>query len=824
MTNALNAGAPAGGAATTARRLFWGGAALSFLISLGLYVRTMEASASFWDAGEFIAAAHILGVPHSPGTPLYVLLSKVFSLFPLWFFNVAQRINLLSAFCGAAGILFVYLLIVRFLDFTLGKSETVNDTLIKVAGALTGALFLTFSDSYWNNSIEAEVYSMSNALMGFMAWLVLKWGDDPRSPRAANLIYLLFYLLALSVGFHLGTILVLSGIFFFVLMTKEKTFTATEFIAVCLGVGIVLADATIYRDGRVTVFLLVVFSVALLWLHSARSPFATICTLLFVLGLSVHFYLLIRSMHDPVIDEGDPETWRSLYAVIRREQYPPPNVLRRKADFLFQLQHFNGYFQAQFQMASAYVSQLNLGSLLPIGLGVWGMVDQFARHKKTFVMLFVTLIVVSLGLVLYLNFSSAEVRERDYFYSPAFYFFAIYIGMGAGSLLGELRSLFARSSRRVSPVLAGCAVVLLVLPFFTLSHHYFTHDRSRNLTCPTYARNMLVGLERDSILFTNGDNDTFPLWYIQEVEEYRRDVRVVNLSLLNTPWYIEQCRDYEPKVPIAWTDEQIARLQPVPTRDGWVLVRDLAVQHILQTNKFRRPVYFAVTIPPATYAPYREYLEMEGLAYKVVPRKGDNMINVTRLERNIVELFDYKSILTADWKRDGSLHQPQHTVHLMQNYAAAFIQLAYIMHQDSTFDKSLRYLEAACEISPNMQPCQLLGLYRYDAGDTVGGLDFYRDQIEADPGNLMAMYRLSGIFERMGDYQSATKLLDAVLTADPDNRELVLTASSVAARGGMVGNARRYLTSWLARHPEDDSARQMLEELDAAIGDATGRR
>jgi len=823
MANALNGGAPEGSADNLGRRLFWAGAVISFLVSLGLYMRTMEASASFWDSGEFIAAAHILGIPHSPGTPLYVLLAKVFSLFPLWFFNIAQRINLLSAFCGAGGVLFAYLLIVRFLDFSLGKSESANDALIKVAGALTGALFLTFSDSYWNNSIEAEVYSMSNALMGFMTWLVLKWGDDPRSPRATNLIYLLFYLLALSVGFHLGTILVLSGIFFYILMTKERTFTAAEFIVVCLGVGIVLADATVYRDGRITVFLLIVFMVALVWLHSARSPFATICTALFVLGLSVHLYLLIRSMHDPVIDEGDPETWRALYAVIRREQYPPPNVLHRKAAFLFQLEHFNRYFQAQFQMASAYVSQLNLGSVLPIGLGVWGIVDQFSRAKKAFVMLFTTLVVVSLGLVVYLNFSSAEVRERDYFYSPAFYFFAVYIGMGAGSLLGEMRNLVARSARRVSPVLVGCSVVLLILPFFTLSHHYFSHDRSRNLTCPVYARNMLVGLDPDAILFTNGDNDTFPLWYIQEVEGYRRDVRVVNLSLLNTPWYIEQCRDYEPKVPIAWTDEQIRRLQPVPTREGWVLVRDLAIQHILQTNRFRRPIYFAVTIPPDYYSPYREYMEMEGLAYKVVPRKGDNLINVTRLERNVVENYDYTSVLTKDWKRDRSLFQPTHTEHLVQNYAAAFIQLAYIMHQDSTFDKALRYLEAACEISPHMQPCQLLGLYRYDAGDTVGGLGFYQRQVDKDPNDLMAMYRLSGIYERMGDYASAARLLSNVAAADPSNRDLVLAASSVAARAGMLAEARRHLAGWLQRHPDDDSVRAMLEELDSASG-ASRRR
>jgi hypothetical protein len=326
-------------------------------------------------------------------------------------------------------------------------------------------------------------------------------------------------------------------------------------------------------------------------------------------------------MHNPSIDEADPQTWRNLYAVLRREQYPPTSVFERKASFGFQLQHFNGYFQAQFQMFSSYVGRLNLGALLPIGLGIWGMVDQFARHRKTFVMLFMTVFVTTFGLIMFLNFSDSEVRERDYFYSSGFYFFAVYIGIGAISVLNELRTAFARGRLFMPATVAACAV-FLCFPAFTLKRHYFTHDRHRNHTCAEYARNMLVCLEPNAVIFTNGDNDTFPLWYIQEVEGYRKDVRVVNLSLLNTPWYIKQCRDNEPKIPIAWTDEQIDRLSPIPAQDGWVLVRDLAVDHILRTNEFKRPIYFAVTIPPATFAPYKDIIEMEGLAYKVVPRRG----------------------------------------------------------------------------------------------------------------------------------------------------------------------------------------------------------
>lgn len=815
---ASDRGGPASDETASARNIVRAGAALAFFVSFVVYVRTMEASASFWDAGEFIAAAHTLGIPHSPGTPLYVLVAKAFSLLPIWFMGVAQKVNLLSAFCGAAGVLFAYLISVRFVDAMLGSSRNAADALVRATGALVGVMFLAFSDTYWANATEAEVYAMSNALMGLMTWLALRWGEGSKDNRSTSAIYLLFYLLAMSVGFHLGTVLAFSGIFFYILGTRERPFTTLEFLVACMAVGIFLADATIYRDGRVTVFFLIVFVAVLLWIYSARSPFAVVASLLFILGLSVHLYLLIRSGHNPNIDEGDPETWRSLYAVLRREQYPPTNVVARKADFLFQLKHFNGYFQAQFQMASAYISQLNLGSILPIGLGIWGIVDHFSKHRRTFVMLFVTLVVVSLGLVVFLNFSDAEVRERDYFYSPAFYYFAVYIAIGASSLLNELRNLIARGATQVTPVIAGACIVFLAMPLFTLKHNFFTHDRSNNRTCPVYARNMLGPLEPNAIIFTNGDNDTFPLWYIQEVEEYRTDVRVVNLSLLNTPWYIKQCRDLKPSVPISWDDTRINQLQPVPGRDGWLLVRDLAVQHILQTNKFQRPIYFAVTIPPSTYAPYREYLEMEGLVYLVVPRKGQNMINVSRLENNLSEVYDFDGILTEDWKRDESLYLPQHTEHLIQNYAAAFAQLAYIKHQDGLYDEALKYMEAAGQISPQMQPPQqMLGVYYLDVGDTTRAIDFYLDRLRANPDDLASKFRLAGVYEQLGRYEESAALLRDLVFADPTDGEIMLMAFSMSMRAGRIAEARQYLVDWLRVNPADSLVRETLADVDRQI-------
>ncbi|MCK4773603.1 MAG: tetratricopeptide repeat protein, partial [Candidatus Krumholzibacteria bacterium] len=308
-----------------------------------------------------------------------------------------------------------------------------------------------------------------------------------------------------------------------------------------------------------------------------------------------------------------------------------------------------------------------------------------------------------------------------------------------------------------------------------------------------------------------------------EVEGYRTDVKVINLSLLNTPWYIKQSRDNEPKVPITWTDEQIDRLAPVPTKDGWLLVRDLAVQHILRANDWKRPIYFAVTIPPATYAPYRDILEFEGLAYLVVRRKGQNMFNKEKVVENVFEKYKYTSILDENWKRDGSVYLPPHTEHLIQNYAVAFLQLAIIMHRDSMYGESVRCLEIAHEISPNMpQPTQLLGWYYLDMGDTAQAIRFYQEQADQQPGNLEIRFRLAGVYERTGRYQEALEQLEYVLRLDPDSRDAAMAAVGMAIRIDSVEKARKFLSDWLMRHPEDTAAQQALDDINRQLqGDSS---
>jgi hypothetical protein len=344
-----------------------------------------------------------------------------------------------------------------------------------------------------------------------------------------------------------------------------------------------------------------------------------VATALLALGISVHLYMYIRSHFDPAIDMINPQTWKAMRYHLRREQYPPMNIVERKAPFIFQLRYFWGYFMDQFRMlGDVKLGAFNLGRALtaiPIALGLFGIAANWRRERKVFVLNATNLLVNSLGLILFLNFTVSEVRERDYFYDPAFYFFAIFIGIGVTSLLVATAEWAKAKGTEALGYVVPLGVLCVLLSVLPAHRNWFTHDQSRNYIAHDVGYNMLAGLEPDAIIFVNGDNDTYPLWYMQNVEHFRTDVCIAQLSLLNTDWYIKQLRDREPKAPITLTDQEIERLHPVALKDGGVAWNnDLMVQHIIQTADWKRPIYFAVTVPYERWKPYEKYLEMQGIA------------------------------------------------------------------------------------------------------------------------------------------------------------------------------------------------------------------
>ncbi|MCF0180034.1 MAG: DUF2723 domain-containing protein [Bacteroidales bacterium] len=201
----------------------------------------------------------------------------------------------------------------------------------------------------------------------------------------------------------------------------------------------------------------------------------------------------------------------------------------------------------------------NVFYMLPLLLGIIGLLWQaYAGNKgiQEFWVVFFLFFMTGIAIVIYLNQTPYQPRERDYAYAGSFYAFAIWVGMGVAGIMSLLNKYLKKDNAVLAAVIS---IICLGVPFQMVGQTWDDHDRSGRYAARDFGRNYLSSLEENAIIFTNGDNDTFPLWYAQDVENYRTDVRVCNLSYLQTDWYINQMKaqayESEP-LPIALRKDQ----------------------------------------------------------------------------------------------------------------------------------------------------------------------------------------------------------------------------------------------------------------------------
>jgi hypothetical protein len=226
----------------------------------------------------------------------------------------------------------------------------------------------------------------------------------------------------------------------------------------------------------------------------------------------------------------------------------------------------------------------NVFYCLPLLLGLIGLFWQVYRGRRgarQFWVVFFLFFMTGIAIVVYLNQTPCQPRERDYAYAGSFYAFAIWCGLGVAAIIDWLKKL------KINPTLASAVAGLacLLIPIQMASQTWDDHDRSGRFTCRDFGQNYLMTLQDkgNPIIFTNGDNDTFPLWYNQDVEGVRTDARVCNLSYLQTDWYIDQMRRpaYDsPSLPITWS-----RLEYCSGTNEYVAVQPDAKQQVLQFYK-----------------------------------------------------------------------------------------------------------------------------------------------------------------------------------------------------------------------------------------------
>lgn len=329
----------------------------AFFVALVTYTLTVEPTVSFWDAGEYILTSSKLQVGHPPGAPLFQMLGAFFSVFSTDPSQIGWLMNMMSAFSSAFTILFMFWSITMLLQKVVGSIE--SNTSIQnnaiLGSALVGSLAFTFTDSFWFNAVETEVYAMATLIMSVMFYLGLRWEQDMFKPRGNKWLILISFITGLSFGVHFMGLLTIPAIGLIYFFKNYQTITTKNFIianlsvvAILLFIFKLLAPNILLYFSAIEIFFInsiglpfnsgsVIAGIVLIATFYLSIKFTRrkglrhintgiLCLAFLLIGFSTWLMLPIRANANVVINENNPSNARELLAYYNLEQYPKTHL------------------------------------------------------------------------------------------------------------------------------------------------------------------------------------------------------------------------------------------------------------------------------------------------------------------------------------------------------------------------------------------------------------------------------------------------------------------------------------------------------------------
>ena len=507
-------------------------AAIAAALVFVLYLLTLAPTVAMWDTGEYMAAVKVLGIPHPPGNPFFMLLGHAFASLPIPV-SYGARINIMAALASALSAGFWFLITERIV------ARWIADRWQRLVVAGLATLIGATAFTVWNQSVVNEkVYTISLLFFTITSWIIIEWIEDPDSPRADRLIVLVCFLLGLGYSNHPAGFLPLPAAGVAMLITRWRTLLRWKLVLAALGA--------------------------------------------LIIGLTPFIYEPVRAAYFPGINEGAPTgcetkletgctfsklTEQRLMANINREQYGVKEG--RGAAYSSQVEMWWFYFKWQW-LRDAHGTMPALQFMLAflfLVLGLLGGYVHWERDRKTFWYFGPLMFTMTLALIYYLNFKygwsqdpelrdvAREVRDRDYFYIWSFSAWGVWAAIGLGYAWEQLAYWVGGEERapektggkksvaaatwptRRGFMLAAPILLIALIPLFA---NWRFASRAGHEFTDQWARDYLNSLEPYAIVITNGDNDTFPLWFAQEVDGVRRDVTVAVTTYLDTDWFVRQ--------------------------------------------------------------------------------------------------------------------------------------------------------------------------------------------------------------------------------------------------------------------------------------------
>lgn len=796
---------------------------LAAVVSFVIYFITKAPTTSFWDCGEFIASSYILGIPHPPGYPMFILIGRFFTLLPLAS-DIAVRVNMISVLGATASVFAAFWLIVVIVNSHRIDRPTGLSRIGIGIGAFCGAIIMGFSYTFWSSAVEAEVYALSMLLMLLINLFAIFWVRNFDKPGNDRYLIIISFLLWLSLGIHMTTFIILIPVLGYLVyydyikngLSRWPVWGAmTLFILYAVPVQILIArmfgiDISNYElESFIAIFIAATVFIAVkswfAWSKKSKNPGIWITALYIMIsamiGFSSQLYIPIRAAEHPAINENNPSNWTRFKGFLERKQYQQESMLqrmfKRRASWENQLLNHPRfgllyYFEKQYASPDSKITlikgkdseergglDIKLPMLYIIIIGFWGLYESIKRSPPEGILLFFTFILCTVGLAVYMNFSDGsfntriapipEVRDRDYFYTPGFMYFGIIIGLGIAymlRLLGKIADRGRSEKGYIGWVFVISLVGALALAGNTVYANYAHNDRSGNYLPLDYARNILSSCGQNAVIFTNGDNDTFPLWFAQEVDKYRTDIRVVNLSLLNATWYIHQLKD-QMNVPITLSDSEIDRLRPVRLAEynTYLRIQDIMIQHIvtnIQKEGWKIPVYFAITVPDDNLMGLNDNLIMEGMAYRIVETKGQDRVDTEVGWRVFTNVDNFRGL------EDISVEKDDNDRKLISNYMISMFKVAEAFVEKGSVDSAVQMARTAIEIQGD-NPIWQSKAYLAKIYARAGYTDKIIELSTADEkGESIILAAAQDAIESK-DYDTAITLLEASLKMYPSS-------------------------------------------------------
>lgn len=640
---------------------------LIFIFSSLILQYTSYPSIGWWDSSFYVDCAYNLGLPVPGGSILYVLIGRLFTIV-FFFFPPVKAVTLVSIVSiSLSAICFYYTLSFLLIRFEERKNlENINENEenleIYFISFIT-ALSIPFLYSIWCESNVSRVYTLGLLLTSIIILCaVIIWfkNDDDKKIK---LFLLLVFLISIDFSSHRLN---------------------TPFIPV--------------------LFILLIFP---LRRYLFDYKFWGLIILIYITGFSIHLYLLFRAQVHPLPDLGNTETWKGLFSWLNMERFVGQSnlldIFKRNAplwDYQINFMYIR-YFLWNFYGKVDTIFQFSILGGIPLLLGILGFLYNIKRNFKSWILLLIIFIFYSIVLILYQNIREGfhNLRDIDRIYIPSFFIFTFWIGVGFYLIYKFILKIFLKMTSKRSAMHFLIIIGFLIIPLNIIIINWKECNKNKFYSPVDFAYNLLSSCEKDAVLFTNGDNDTFPLWYLQNVEGYRKDICVANLSLLNANFYVKQLINEPFSLPVDSSiknidnisltlieKELIIKIPPsefdVNTDDTLIFiykgrnihdkkimfVQDKVLISFLRENRWKRPIYFAITVSPANYIGLQDYISNTGINYRLLPIK-DRKILPEISEKNLTKIYRYRYFDNPEVQIDRG------TILTYNNFRNAFCQL-----------------------------------------------------------------------------------------------------------------------------------------------------